>query len=269
MKHKILKAVACLSLVMMVFSAITPGAFADDNTTAVSDTEKFSNHKIGHGLSGGIGMNNSSLEAMEFDSEEEEMEFLTEKANESIRKKIEKLNEMLENIDEIDDENVTEDSIQEQIDELDALLEDIENATTLDELQAIMEEARDLMMPTMKGGNHGMSGDRPEMEFETEEEEMEFLVERANESISNKIEELNETLANIDEIDDETVTEDSIQEQIDELETFLEEIESATTLDELQAIMEEYRESYPHQHGHGRGHGPMSFDSQEEEVTTE
>ena len=144
MKQKFLKSIACLSLVMMVFSAMAPGAFADDTGTA-SDADKFSEHnKMRNALRSGPGMDRGeAVEAMEFNSEEEELEFVVEKTTESINHRIERLNEMLENIDEIDNENITEEIIEEQVAELEALLEDIESATTLEELREIREEARD------------------------------------------------------------------------------------------------------------------------------
>jgi DNA repair exonuclease SbcCD ATPase subunit len=220
---------------------------------------------MGHGPRGGPGMDSeNAVEAMEFDSEEEELEFLVERTTESISHRIEKLNDMLENIDEIDNEDITEESIDEQITELETLLEEVEAATSVDELKEIMEEARDSMMPGMKGEKPEME----EMEFESEEEEMEFLLERETESISHRIEKLNDMLENVDEIDNEDITEESIEEQITELEALREGIESATTLDKLKEILEEYRENNPQPHGHGGERGPMDFSS-EEEVTAE
>ncbi|MEZ5334117.1 MAG: hypothetical protein R2741_02185 [Methanolobus sp.] len=264
MKHKFMKAITCLSLVMMVFSAVTPGAFADDTGT-VSDTDDFSDLKMRHGPRGGPEIDSeNTIEAMEFDSEEEELEFLVERTTDSITKQIEKLNEMLENIDETDNENITEESIDEQIAELETLLEEVEAATSVDELKEIMEEARDSMIPAMKGERHGME----EMEFDSEEEEMEFLLERETELISHRTEKLNEMLENIDEINNEDITEESIEEQIAELEALHKDIESATSLDELKEILEEYRENNPQPHRHGGERKPMDFSS-EEEVTAE
>ncbi|WP_292466510.1 hypothetical protein [Methanolobus sp.] len=264
MKQKLLKAIACLSLVLMVFSAMAPGAFADVTGTA-SDADKFSEHsKMRNGSRGGPGMDRGeAVEAMEFDSEDQELEFVVEKTTESFNYRIERLNEMLENIDEMDNENITEESIEEQITELETLLEDIEAAETLDDFKAIMEEAKESMMENMPE-----KGERPameEMEFDSDEEEMEFIVEKATESINHNIEKLNEMLENIDEIDDESVTEESIEEQIAELETLQEDIESATTLDELKEIIKEARENNPQPHGHGHGgeFGPMNPDFEE------
>ncbi|WMW26070.1 hypothetical protein RE474_04935 [Methanolobus sediminis] len=266
MKHKILKVLACISLIAMVFGAVTPGAFADE--TGTSNDTKFDGHNMMHAPDGNFSINNSSMAEPVFDSEEEEMIFLVERTNESVSRKIEMLQGMLDNIDEIDDENVTADSIQEQITELQALLADVESTTTLDELKGILETARGSMMTENPG-----KGERPEMEkmvFDSDEEEMQYLVERETEHINKRIEMLNEKIDNIDEINDENVTEESINEEITGLENLLADIQGATTLDELKEILEEYRESNPHPRGHGGEHGPMSQAPElEEEVTTE
>ncbi|WP_319506529.1 hypothetical protein [uncultured Methanolobus sp.] len=266
MKHRFMKVLACLSLVLMVFGAVTPGAFADETGTA--DKKEFGDQKMMHTPHVNPEMNGEEvMDALVFDTEEEEMEFLVERETESINNRIERLKEMLENIDEIADDNITKDSIEEQITELKTLLADIEDTSSLDQLKEIMEEAREAMMM----GKQGIMGDRPqmeEMEFDTEDKEIEFLVERETESINNRIERLNGMLENIDEIADDNITEDSIQEQITELETLLSDIESATTLDELKETLEEYRKSNPQPRGHGGERGPMNPDF-EEEVTAE
>lgn len=274
MKQKLLKAIACLSLVMMVFSAMAPGAFADDTGTA-SDVDNMKD-----GQRGGPGMDRAQArEAMEFDSDEEELEFVVEKTTEHINNRIEKLNEMLENIDDIENENITEESIEEKVAELEALLKDIEDAETLDDFKATMEEARDSMMPDMKENGKSMMENRPEkgerpaieeMEFESDEEEMEFIVEKATESINHRIEKLNEMLENIDDIENEDITEESIEEKTTELEALLKDIESVETLDDLKEIMKEARENNPRPRGQMRGHGPMGPGPElAEEVTEE
>lgn len=169
MKHKILKVLACISLIAMVFGAVTPGAFADETGTP-NDT-KFDGHKMMHTSDGNFCINNSSMAAPVFDSEQEEMNFLVERTNESVSRKIEMLQGMLDNIDEIDDENVTADSIQEHITELQALLADVESATTLDELKTIMEEYR-ANNPHLHehGREHGPMGPGPKLGEEVTEE---------------------------------------------------------------------------------------------------
>ncbi|SFM78170.1 hypothetical protein [Methanolobus profundi] len=259
MKHRFMKVLACLSLVVMVLGAVTPGALADDAGTT-EDAKEFGDHPMMHGPKGDPGMSDDgTIEAMEFDSEEEELAFFIEKGTESINNRIEMLQEMLDNIDEIEDENITEETIEEEISELEALLDEIENVTTMDELKEIMQETR--------GSMSDMKGDRPEMEemvFDSDEEEMAFLVERETESINKKIEMLSEMLENIDEIEDENITEEIIEEQITNLETLLEDIENVTTLDELKEILEEYRESNPQPRGHRGEHRPGSEGSGEE-----
>ncbi|WP_407283369.1 hypothetical protein V7O61_12900 [Methanolobus sp. WCC1] len=263
MKHKILKVLACISLAAMVLGAITPGAFADETGTA-DEAKEFGDHKMMHGPGGAPEMGDEDMEAPVFDSEEEEMEFLVEKETEHITKRIEMLNEKLAETE--DEEEQAE--IEEQIAELEDLLEDIESAETLDDLKEILETARESMMT-----ENPVKGERPEMEdmeFASDDEEMEFLVERQTESINKRLEMLQEMLDNIDEIEDENITSDSIEEQMTELEDLLADIESATTLDELKEILEEYRENNPQPHGHGGEHGPMGHAAElEEEVSEE
>ncbi len=155
MKHRFMKVLACLSLVLMVFSAVTPGAFADE--TGTTYTKEFGDQKMMHTPHGNPEMNGKEvMDALVFDTEEEEMEFLVERETESINNRIERLNEMLENIDEIADDNINEDSIQEQITELETLLSDIESATTLDELKETLEEYRESNpQPRGHGGERG------------------------------------------------------------------------------------------------------------------
>jgi DNA repair exonuclease SbcCD ATPase subunit len=356
MKHKILKVLACISLVAMVLSAVTPGAFANESGT-VDEAKKLGGHLMGHSPHGEPEMDCEGMEAPVFDTEEEEeMEFLVEMHTEQINNRIDMLTEMLDDLGENSGEH---EAITEEIEELEALLEDIEDATTLDELKEILEEAKESMMPEMKGEkpekeemefesdedemeylveretehiskrigmleeelpntddedkeaeiedqiteleelleniesattldelkevlgaaresmmeNMPEKGERPEMEkmeFDSDEEEIEFLVERQTESINKRLEMLQEMLDKVDEIDDENITEDSIENQITELEELLENIESAETLDELKEILEEYRINNPRPEGHGRGHGPMGpVPELEEEVTGE
>ncbi|WP_340820345.1 hypothetical protein [Methanolobus sp. WCC4] len=258
MKHRFLKVVACISLIAMVLSAVMPGALADD--TGTTDSKEFGEKPMKQGLRGNPGMSDEGpIEAMEFESDEEEMEFIVEMHTERINNRIERLTERLTDLEEDTDEY---EAISEDIEELEALLEDIEEATTLDELKEILNEARESMMPEMRGEKP----EREEMEFDSDEEEMEFVVERQTERINHRIEMLNGMLENIDEIEDENITEDSIEEQITELEALLEDIEGATTLDELREILEEYRENNPQpsRHGGEHGQGPMENGSDEE-----
>ena len=170
MKHKILKVLACISLVAMVLSAVTPGAFADESGTA-DEAKQFGNQKMGHGPHAGPGMGCEGMAVPVFDTEDEEMEFLVERETENINQKIEMLEGMLGKIDEIGDENITEESIEERISELEDLLEDIESATTLDELKEILEEYRENNpRPEGHGRGHGPMGPAPEPGGEVTEE---------------------------------------------------------------------------------------------------
>ena len=259
MKHKVLKMLACISLVAMVLGAITPGAFADETGTA-NEAREPGDHKIMHGPGAAPEMGDEEMEAPVFDTEEEEMEFLVERATESINRKIEMLDEKLAETEDEDEQA----EIEEKIAELEALLEDIEDATTVDELKEILETARESMMTENPG-----KGERPEMEemqFASDEEEMEYLVERETEHITKQIEMLDEKLADTEDEDKQT----EIEEKITDLEELLTSIEDATTLDELKEILEEYRENNPQPHGHRGERGPMGHaPGLEEEVTEE
>ncbi len=226
------KALACLSLMLVVFSIVPSGALTNEteaqNATDIPD--------FAEGRSRGRGpMEKSSPEMPEFETEEEEMAFLKERAVGSIEKRIEMAENMLENIGEIDNENVTAESLEEEISELETLLEKINSATTLEELKEIMSE-------TMKMGEEGkMRGMGPGMEmpeFETEEEELEFVKARTLGSVERMIETLeNKTL---EETDSENITSDDVEAILVQLE----DINSRLTSEELTLEdIEEIRES--------------------------
>ncbi|TQD24953.1 hypothetical protein [Methanolobus vulcani] len=259
MKHKVLKILTCISLVAMVLCAVTPGAFADETETS-DDSGGAVDHKMGHGPCGAPDMDSDDMEAPVFDTEEEEMDFLVERANESISRQIEMLEEKLADTDDEDEEA----EIEEQITELNELLEDIEDATTLDDIKEIMETARESMMT-----ENPVKGERPdvkEMVFDSDDEEMEYLVERETEHITKRIEMLDEKLADTEDDDEEA----EIEKQITELDELLEDIDSVDSLDELKEILEEYRENNPRPEGYGGEHRPMGPAPElEEEVTEE
>lgn len=270
------KVLACLSLVLMVLSIVPSGALTNEsssqNATDIPD--------LAEGKFQGKGpMGKPAMEMPEFETEEEEMAFLKERAVESIEKRIEMAKKMLENIDEIDNENVTEESLEEEISELQALLDKINSATTLEELKELMSESMKMGKEGMKmGSEREMKGEKPEKEmpeFETEEEELEFVKEMMTNSTQMRIERTTSMIENIDEIDDENVTAESLEEELSELQALLDKINNATTLDELKELMSESMKMGEKgmkmsEGGKMRGMGPgmkmPEFETEEEEL---
>jgi hypothetical protein len=239
------KALACLSLMLVVFSIVPSGALTNEtdaqNATDIPD--------FAEGRSWGRGaMERPSPEMPEFETEEEEIEFLKEMMANLTRMRIDRTTSMLGDVDEIDNANITEESLGEQLSELEALLEKINSATTLEELKEIMSE-------TMKMGEGGqMRGKGPGMEmpeFETEEEELEFVKARTLGSVERMIETLENTT--LEETDSENITSDDVEAILAQLEDInsrltsedltLEDIEEIR--DSMSGIMESVRGILP------------------------
>jgi DNA repair exonuclease SbcCD ATPase subunit len=142
---------------------------------------------------------------------------------------------------------VTAESLEEEISELKILLEKINSATTLEELKELMSES-------MKMGQGHMRGQGPGMkmpEFETEEEELEFVKARTEESVERMI----ETLENIDV--EKTDSANMASEDVEAILVQLEDIKSrlnseGLTLEDLREIkesmseiMDSIREAFP------------------------
>ncbi|WP_406655573.1 hypothetical protein V7O62_07190 [Methanolobus sp. ZRKC2] len=206
------KVLACFSLMLMVLSIVPSGAVV--NTTDTDSNGTYMLSPECHFREKGPLRNGHGMEKPEFETEEEELEFMKERITEATERRIERL----QNLDETANENVTEESVEEKIAELETLIEEVNNASTLEELKEIMAEMK-----------------RPE--FETEEEELEFMKGRITEVTEKKI----ERLQNFNETTNENVTEESVEEKIAELETLIEEVNNASTLEELKEIMAEMK----------------------------
>jgi hypothetical protein len=225
------KALACLSLMLVVFSIVPSGALTNEtDAQKATDIPDFA-----EGRSKGRGpMEKSSMEMPEFKTEEEEIEFLKEMMVNLTRMRIDRTTSMLGDVDEIDNGNLTEESLGEQLSELEAVLEQVNNATTLEELKEIMSESR------KTGEGRQMRGNGPWMEmpeFKTEEEEIEFVKGRTAESVERMMEILEDT--DLDETDAENITSDDIEAMLVRLEDIKARLDSEDlTLDDLQEIKE-------------------------------
>ncbi|MDW7730830.1 MAG: hypothetical protein SCH66_00190 [Methanolobus sp.] len=244
MKPQGKKILACLSMMLMVISIIPSGAVANETGTDSNGTGMlpFKDHFRGRGP-GPVGPGNET-EMQEFETEEEELEFLKERTVESIEKRI----EILENFDVTTNENVTVESVEGEIGELEALIEEVNSASTLEELRKITAD--------MKRPGHEMK--KPE--FETEEEELEFIRERTIESIEKRI----EMLENFDGTADENMTAESVEEEVTKLEALIEEVNDASTLDEVKEITAEMMG--PGNMMKGPGMEKPEFETEEEEI---
>jgi hypothetical protein len=225
------KALACLSLMLVVFSIVPSGALTNEtdaqNATDIPD--------LAEGRSWGKGaMERPSLEMPEFETEEEEIEFLKEMMANLTRMRIDRTTSMLGDVDEIDSANITEESLGEQLSELEALLEKINSATTLEELKEIMSGSGKM------GEGREMRGKGPGMnmpEFETEEEEIEFVKERTAGSVERMMGILEDT--DLDDTEAGNITSDDIEAMLVRLEGIKARLGSEDlTLDDLEEIRE-------------------------------
>lgn len=251
MKTQGKKILAGLTVLLMVLCIIPSGAVDNETATDSNSTDMLppEDNFRGRGpmIPGPMGPGNEA-EMQEFETEEEELEFFKARTIESIEKRI----EMLENFDETADENITAESVDEEISELEALIEEVNNASTLDEVKEITAE---MMRPgngkMMKG--HGI--EKPG--FETEDEEIEFVKERTTESVDRMI----GILENIDLEDSGEITSDDIGSMISQLEDINIILDDEDlTLDELEEmkesifqIMETVRELMPAPENDGKG----------------
>lgn len=248
------KALACISLVLLVLSIIPSGALSNETGTQnPTDASGFAD-----GRSKGKGPLERPAEVPEFETEEEEMAFLKERAAESIQKRIEMAEKMLENFDETDNENVTAESLKEELSKLEALLEDINDATALEEL-------RELMSENMKmGRGNEMQGKGPGRgmpSFETEEEELEFAKTRTLESVERMIETLENTT--LEETDSDNINSEDVEALLVQLEDIKTKLNSEElTLEDIKeirenisGIMDSIREILPVP-ANERGHAP-------------
>jgi hypothetical protein len=232
------KALACLSLMLVVLSVIPSGAIS--NETGIQNATDMPDFAEGK-FKGRGPMERSAMEIPEFETEEEEMAFLLEKTVESIEKRIDMAEKMLENIDGTDSKNVTAESLEEEISELKILLEKINSATTLEELKELMSESMKMGKEGMRmGQEREMKGNGPGKEipeFETEEKEIEFVKARTEESVKRMI----ETLENIDveKTDSENITSEDVEAILVQLEDIKSRLNSEDlTLEDLQEIKE-------------------------------
>jgi hypothetical protein len=238
------KALACLSLMLVVLSVIPSGAIS--NETGIQNATDIADFAEGK-FKGRGPMERSAMEIPEFETEEEEMAFLKEKTVESIEKRIDMAEKMLENIYGTDSKNVTAESLEEEISELKILLEKINSATTLEELKELMSESMKMAQGRIRGQGPGMK--MPE--FETEDEELEFVKARTEESVERMI----ETLENIDveKTDSANMTSEDVEAILVQLEDIKSRLNSEDlTLEDLQkikesmsGIMDSIREAFP------------------------
>jgi hypothetical protein len=232
------KALACLSLMLVVLSVIPSGAIS--NETGVQNATDIPDIAEGK-FKGREPIERSAMEIPEFETEEQEMAFLKEKTVGSIEKRIDMAENMLENIDGTDSQNGTAESLEEEVSELKILLEKINSATTLEELKELMSESMKMGKEGIKmGKEREMMGKGPGKEipeFETEEEELEFVKARTEDSVERMI----ETLGNIDveKTDSANMTSEDVEAILVQLEDIKSRLNSEDlTLEDLQEIKE-------------------------------
>lgn len=257
------KALACISLVLLVLSIMPSGALANEscsqNATDISAFAKGTFKGRGHGP-----MEKPSMEMPKFETEEQEFDYLKDRMTNITEMRIERTNSMLEDIDEIGDENLTAEDLEEQLSELKALLEQINSATTLDELKELMPES----VKMGPGGEMRGKGPRMRMpEFETEEEQLEFEKARTEESVDRMIGMLENTTLE----DSDNLTNEDIEAILAQLEGIKSRLSSGDlTLEDIKEIrksmseiMDSVRELLPAP-ANGKGPSPEHRRCQEE-----
>ncbi|MDA0525546.1 hypothetical protein [Methanococcoides alaskense] len=254
MNNKILKTIGCFAAILMVFSLFPTGALAaEDSTTKDLSMMKFGEkNRMGHGIGGGFFLSDeddmSSRTSddrpacpVEFESEADEFEFQKERLITSFDKKIERLETLKENLDNIGNEEITEELIDDHIVQLEDAKELISSTEDKEEINEVMESLSSVfedMSEELRGPNSKMHDDRPlcPVELESEEDAFEFHKERLITSFDKRIERLETLKENLDEIGNDDITEELIDEHIVQLEDTKELISSAEDKEEINEV---------------------------------
>ncbi|WP_445475480.1 hypothetical protein ACT9XH_01665 [Methanococcoides methylutens] len=151
MTKKVLKLLSCLAVMLMVLSILPSAALAAE------DNVKLKSGKMDRSDSGiGIYNNDKVIQEMpEFETEEEMFEYIQNELFEFIDEQIEVLEKKKENLDEINNKNITAELIDEQIEVLDNAKEETENAESLEDLEEIRKS---IMMPQADEHEYMRSG---------------------------------------------------------------------------------------------------------------
>ncbi|ABE52802.1 Hypothetical protein Mbur_1920 [Methanococcoides burtonii DSM 6242] len=142
MNNKTLKTVGCFAAILMVFSLFPTGALAaEDSTTKDLPMMKFGEkNRMGHGIGGGFFFSDDRpVCPVEFESEEDAFEFQKERLITSFDKRIERLEILKENLDEIGNDEITGELIDEHIVQLEDAKELISSAEDNEEINEVME----------------------------------------------------------------------------------------------------------------------------------
>ncbi len=164
----------------------------------------------------------------------ESFETQQEKMLEHIESMISKLESDAENIDELDNENITAEMLDNATTQLEGAKTIVENAEEVEDLK----EARELIHSAMEtlGIGHMMKMDRPEA---SEEETFETQQERMLEQVNNAISKIESDIENIDELENENITEEMLttaRTQLEEVKTL---INNAEDQEDLKEAMEQ------------------------------
>jgi len=141
MNNKTLKTIGCFAAILMVFSLFPTGALAaEDSTTKDLPMMKFGEkNRMGHGVGGGSFLSDDRpVCPVEFESEEDAFEFHKERLITSFDKRIERLETLKENLDDIGNDEITEELIDEHIVQLEDAKELISSAEDNEEINEVM-----------------------------------------------------------------------------------------------------------------------------------
>ena len=141
MNNKILKTIGCFAAILMVFSLFPTGALAaeDNNTKDLSMMKSGVHNRMAHGIGGGLFLSDDRpVCPVEFESEEDAFEFHKERLITSFDERIERLETLKENLDDIGNEEITEELIDEHIVQLEDAKELISSAENKEEINEVM-----------------------------------------------------------------------------------------------------------------------------------
>ncbi|NPE30182.1 hypothetical protein HNV12_19950 [Methanococcoides sp. SA1] len=141
MNNKTLKTIGCFAAILMVFSLFPTGAFAaEDSTTKDLQMMKFGEkNRMGPGIGGGYFLSDDRpVCPVEFESEEDAFEFHKERLITSFDNRIERMEALKENLDDIGNEDLTEKLIDEHIVQLEDAKDLISSAEDKDEINEVM-----------------------------------------------------------------------------------------------------------------------------------
>jgi molecular chaperone GrpE (heat shock protein) len=182
----------------------------------------------------GYGMGQRSMEGQGMFQGNESFETQQERMLEEIESMISKLESDTENIEELDNENITV----EMLDNATTQLEEAKTLVESAEDEEDMKEAMELVHTAMEALGMG-PGKMGRHEALPEDETFEIQQERILEQVNNTISKTESDIENIDELDNENITEEMLTTALTQLEEAKTLITNAEDKEDLKEVMEQ------------------------------